>query len=375
MIRLFSFLLCLGFLVAGRPASALLVTPLNDRMVSVTTSTKGDSKEAAIDEAKQQAVLAAAGRVLLEGNLIRADELLAKYLRTYAGNFVTGIEVLTDEFTGGSSVLKSRVFVNYEGLVADLKEKRFLYTPAYRPMFTAFLDERLDGAPIPQEPSRKLLENALVLEGAKIYGGTIDDPALGVNLLDDPLLLKTAVVSAERRNVELIVTGTSRTKLREERKLYFDTFYFYDCEMEVSLIRVDTGEVLSKATTQGSASDRDRATAVSTAIDRAAKGASAQLFAKYREFWPPVVQGKSDYELLLTGVDKELIGIVQLYLSGLTPDTKIEVKKRFNTSAVLSIKSSASRDAFIEKLRACSYPVLILVGQKEKGKFEVQVSG
>jgi hypothetical protein len=365
----------LALLLMAGSASALQVTPLDENIVSVSITSRGDSKDAAVNAAKEQAVLSSAGRILLDENLIRADDLLAKYLRNYAADFVKSVEVVSDEFRGGKSVLESRVYVDYARLVNDLTEKRFVYTPAYRPMFAAFLDEKLDGQVIEQEPSRRILENAMLIQGAKFYSGVIEEPKRSLNLLDDPLLLQTAVVAAERRNVELLVTGTSLTTLREERDLYYDKFFFYDCEMEVSLIRVDTGDVLHKTHAKGSASSRDRAEAISTAIDRASTSVAKELIGKYKAFWPEVVQGKSDYEILLTGASDEDVNIIRQYLTKLSPEATVELKKKFDTSAVLAINSTATRDQVVEALRGCAYPVLVIVLERGKNKFEVQVSG
>lgn len=376
MVRYASLAVVVLFLLMAGNSFARQVTPLDDGLVSVVTDTRGETREAALLLAKEQAVTATAGRVLLDDKLLRADELLEKYLRNYASNFVLGVEVLNDEFTGGYTVLKSRVFVDYAKLVDDLREKRFLYEPAYTPQFFVFLDETLDGREIDQKPAREILSNALTTQGFKPYDGMdISDPPANVNILEDPLLLRSAIVSAERRNIEIIITGEARMTLREESDVYYDHFYFYDCEMDVQMVRVDTGEVLLSKTAKNSGSARDRAEAISLAIQRTARIIADEFYTEYRATWPKLVQSRATYEILLTGTDDELINIISQHLERAEPNTRIFVKKKFDGTAILSVDTAADRDAIIETLRMCPYPTLKIVREKGEDKFEVQVSG
>ncbi|MBI1289635.1 hypothetical protein GC173_00130 [bacterium] len=354
--------------------AALTVTPLDDKLVSVEVATSGTTREDALNEARTRAVLSTAGRVLLDNQLLRADELMDKYLRTYSANFVTAIEVYEERFTGGQNVLSSRVFVDYEKLVNDLHEKRFLYAPAYKPMFTVFMAEDIDGASLSQEVARPLLRNALETQGMRPYKGTITTPPTDVDVKADSDLTKSALEAAERRNVELLVTGTTTTRQRGEKDYYYDKFYFYDCEMTASLIRVDTGEELKTVTVRGSASDRDRAEAIRLSIERASALAAVDIEERYATFWPRVVQSGSDFEVLLTGADDELIRIISQHLNGVGIDAEISLKKKFDTSAVLTVRTKARRDSLIEVLRACPYPALTIIREVGDKKFEVQVA-
>lgn len=356
-------------------APALQVTPLDDNTVSVVLQTRAKSRAEAEQKARREAVLAASGRVLLTGRLIRADELMEKYLAGYASNFVKGVEVLGDQYTGGDTVLDARVFVDYRKLVADLEEKRFLYTPAYKPQYAVFMEERLDDQKMSQEVGRVLLRNSLQAEGMKPYTGTISDPPQTVDVAEDPLLLQAALVSAERRNVELVVTGECSTQLREQRKIYYDSFFFYDCEMKVKVIRVDTGEVFFETSARNAASAREQADAVRLAIERTAKSVADQVDEAYKGFWPSVVQAKGSYEVLLTATDDELTRIVSEQLKRLGTGTEISLKKKFDRTAVLTIRTSARREELLEVLRSSTYPALTVVGEEGQSKFEVQVAG
>ncbi len=372
---LFVFLAVTTALIFSRPAGALTVTPLDDNIVSVESVVSAESRDAAMTKARQEAVLACAGRILLEDVLIRADDLLTKYLQNYAGEFVIGVEVLKDEFSGGKTQLATRVFINYKKLKDDMKEKKFIYDPSFRPMVVTFIEETLNGDAIEQAPARQIFSSTLESKGFKIYDGQIETPPIETNLMDDDFLIQSAIVAAERRNIEIIFTGLAETQLREEKKVYYENYYFYDCSMRMQMIRVDTGEVIKEVESEGSASAMDQGEAISVAIERASLKIAEGFHSAYREFWPSVVQGNSDYKILLTGTDDELINIVSQHLSGVGRNTSISVRKKFDRSAMMTISTELSRDELIEILESCPYPVLSIVEDNGKDKFEIQVSG
>jgi hypothetical protein len=359
-----------------RQREAIVVNPLTDELVSVALQARGDSRELALVSARQRAVLATAGRVLIEGRLIRASGLMERYLERNAARFVTGIEAIRERFSGGQTVIDCRVFIDYNALRADLEEKRFLYRPAFKPTFAVFLDETLDGQPLGQEVGRILLQNEMEKALIKSYGGEIDNPTTRIDVVAADRL-SDAIVAAERRNVELIVTGTVRTRSMNEiqnRRVYFDNFSFYETEMNLRVLRVDTGEELFTVEARNSAAAREQAEAIRLAIERTSATIASSIQEQYRTFWANVVQGGADFEVLLTGTDDELIRVVMLHLERLGPRTGIHVKRQFNRSAVLSVITTATRAELLELLKSCPYPSLTVV--RDNGKtFEVQVSG
>lgn len=375
MRRLLTILAAFLLLAHSAVVSALSVTPVDAETVAVLIEASGKTKAEAEAEAKRQAVTATAGRVLLDNRLVRASALLEKYLGNYSGNFVNAIETLSEQFAGGETQISARVFINYRALVADLEEKRFLYEPAFKPVFSLFIAESLDGEKIPQEVTRPLMETSLTNLGLKPYTGPAFEPAGNIDLQTSGDLMAQALVAAERRNVEIIVTGNSTIILQEQKPIYYDRFFFYTCDTEVRMVRVDTGEVLFTATASGSASSRDQAEAVSLSVQRASDAAAADLMNQYTEFWPQVIQGRARYEILLTGTNDELNRVVTQHIGNMGQNTEIHLKKTFGTSAVLSINSQASFERLIETLRACPYPTLTIIRTIGERKAEAQVSG
>lgn len=362
---------------AERRAEEISVNPLSAELVSVRLTGRGENREQALQHARERAVLAAAGRVLLDGNLIRASELLDRYLRNYAADFINGVEVLSDTFTGGQVVLDCRVFVSHARLTRDLQEKRFLYSPAYKPMFNIFMGEELEGQTIDQQIARSVLQAKLAENDIRNYLGLIESPPPTVNLKEAGLL-EEGFISSERRNVEVMITGSTQTREiegLESRRVYYDTFFFYESVMDVTVYRVDNKEELFSQTAKGAAAARDRAEAIRLAIERAAEVIARNTNEKYRDQWRNVVRGNANYEILLTGADDELINVVKLHLDRLGQDTEIFLKKKFDRSAVLSIVTSASRDELLEAIRTCPYPTLSVIREVGTRSFEIRISG
>lgn len=360
-----------------RRADEFSVTPLSHDLVSVRLVTRGENAEAALEQARQQAVLASAGRVMMDDYLIRADGLMARYLRNYAANFINGIEELSREFRAGEVVVDCRVFVNFSRLTADLQEKRFLYRPAFKPMFVVFMEEELDGARIEQEVARAILQSKLAENDLKNYLGMVDTPAPTSDVVRAGLL-EDAIVASERRNVEVLVSGTTRTRLiegLETRRVYYDTFYFYESEMDVTVVRVDTGEELFSLSAKGAAAARDRADAIRMAIERAASNIARDTRERHQAEWANVVRGRGDYEIMLTGADDELIRVIKLHLDRLSDATQIRLKKKFDRTAVLSVVTDVNREEVLELIRACPYPTLTVVREVGDRRFEVRISG
>ncbi len=355
-------------------APAFELTPIDEHSLVVRITTEGETPEEAMNVARVEAIRGAAGRVLMSDRLIMADDILAKYLANYAANFVKAVEVLEEDFVQGRNRITAKVFVDYSGLVEDMEDKRFLYKPAYRPRFASFMTEKQDGRIVNEGNARNALATSMNNLGMRRYGKILNTPPATTDVSLDDFLLQSAVVSSQRAGVEVIVTGECTTVLQDQQKLYFDEYWFYESEMTAQLIRVDTGEPLFEAKARGSASDKDPATAIQTAIDRAAERVASQLVPPFEAHWPKLVQRKSDYEVLLTGVDSDLVSIISEHMKRLGIDTEVYVRKEFDKSASIAIDTNQPREAVIETIRSCTYPTLSVVNPGAERVFEVQVS-
>ncbi|MCB2154307.1 hypothetical protein KQI84_05435 [bacterium] len=362
-------------LAVATPVAAFLVTPLDDGNLAVEVDTTGQTLEDAVAAAKLEAVKGTVGRVYLSNNLTLADDLLGKYLENYGNGFVSAVEVLNESYQAGQSQITARVFIDYARMIDDLTEKKFLYTPAYKPRFVTFMTERLDGEISKEGVARETLAQSLNALGMRRYGSELPSPPAETDVIIDELLLDAAIISAQRAGVEIIVSGEVDTTLREQRRLYYDDYWFYDTEMTARMVRVDTGEVLFEATAQGSASDTSQVNAVRTAIQRASDRVAEKLLAQYEEFWPVVVQRGADYEVLLTGITDETLEIVKQNVERLGHTTNVHLRKRFDRSAVLAIEFDGPKADLLDNLESCPFPTLYILNPDAERDFEVQVSG
>lgn len=371
---LIAFTLLLTLLLVQPAAAAFRVTPLSKESIVVELTTQAPSRDQALQNAKQEAILGTVGRIFLEKKLLMADEILSKYVGNYADQFVDAQEVLEEKFVAGQNIVKSRVFVNFANLEKDLTEKRFIYKPAYKPLFTTFMTETLEGEISNENMALNSLKLALEDLGMRSFGAVLQTPPNTTDIGVDDFLLNAATISAQRSGVEIIITGEADINLVEKKKLYFDDYWFYETKVTASLIRVDTKEVLVSATAKGSASEKDQNEAIGLSLDRANEVVAQQLFAKYEVFWPSVIQLESDYEILFTGVDKELESIIIQNLERLGSGVKITTRKSFDRSTVLSVEYKGPRELLIENLNSCPYPTLYILNPEAQSGFEVQVS-
>lgn len=372
-MRRLSLALLIGFFAgfAGQvPASTL--TPLDESLMIFRTTSRGATREDAMKAAKVDAVRSSAGRVFLDGKLIIADDLLDRYLANYTDQFVTATEVVKDDFREGMNVLDVHVFVDYARLYKDLEDKRFLFVPAAKPTVMSFISEEMDGQMTRDGIAREALSIGFQKARMKPFEGVILSPPLSVDITTDEFLQNSGLVTAQRNGAEIVVSGTSVTVQNRESKLYYDNYLFYECEMNAKVIRADTGDVLFTVTSKGTGAAKERGVAIQTAIQRAAELLALDVAERQASVWPFLVQGKSDFQVVLTGVDDELLRIVIQHIEQMGMDTKVALQSQYSSSACLVIDTSASKTDLLENLASCPYPVLTTLNDEAKNRFEVQ---
>ncbi|MDX1973663.1 MAG: hypothetical protein SFY68_14125 [Candidatus Sumerlaeia bacterium] len=367
-------LMLFGLGLLASTAEAFRLTPLSEESIVVELTTEAESRELALAKAKSEAILGSVGRIFLDQKLLMADQILGKYVGNYADQFIDGQEILSEEFLAGKNIVKSKVFVNFSRLEKDLAEKRFIYSPAYKPVFTGFMTETLEGKTNFDGVALKSLTESLRELGMKPFAAQLQTPPSTADVSTETFLLDSAIISSQRSGIEIIVTGEAEINLVEKKKLYFDEYWFYETSVTARLIRVDTREVLAEATAKGTSSEKEQSEAIGLSLDRANEVVAQQLFTKYSEFWPKVVQLQSDYELLFTGVTPELERIIIQNLERLGGNIKVNTRKSFDRSTVLSIDYDGPRELLIENLNSCPYPTLYILNPDSPTGLEIQVS-
>lgn len=357
-----AFALLLGLLaLAPAPGAAFVVKPTGDGLISVTLNVTADSVDAAREEASLSAVRACVGRVFWGNQLLSARGLLDNYLAKSHARFVRAIETLATDFVAGRPNLQLRVFVDYNALEADLREKRFLFEPKIRPHFIVFLEEKLGEDFARYETGRDAIAAALQDRNLRPFGGVIDRPPRNANVIADPILREDALVACERREIEILVSGSSQTHRDSVKDIYYDTYFFYTTDMDIALLRVDTGEELARVKARGSAAHGEEQQAINLSIQRAASQAAARLADLYDKIWPFMVQNRADYRILFTGATPENLNLLRNTLEKTGRDAKVYLRQTYDRSAVFTLSYSGGRQDVINALATNAYPTLSLV--------------
>jgi len=369
-----------GFFPAGVFAvptvDTIKLTPLsNERHLAVEIRASDSNRDAAINAARKQAVLDSVARIYLGDQLTLAEDLLLKYLDNYGDRFVEGVDITNESFSGGRHNLDLKVFVNFASMVQDLGEKRFLYRPAARPVFVAFMNETRDGVRNTEGIGRESLGNAVNALGLRRNPSPLPAPDASQDLLADGAALERARIEAQRAGVEVLVTGSSETTFVEERKVYLREYYFYRTTMDVNLVRVDSGEVLFTARSVATAGQPSRDAGIRLALERAAQAAAENLLQTFGQYWPVVVQDAADYHIMVSGASERQIELVIDTMRARHPNLQAFTRKRFGTTTVLSVMFDGTADELISTLRGSTYPTVALVRRPVGKTLEVQVMG
>ena len=329
---------------------------IDEDLVKIYQVRQGSDKEQIIQSASIDAVQQCVGRIYLSKNLIMARSLLEKYIERHYKTFVYSVETISTNYIGDEIKLEMYMYINYQELIRDLQEKRFLYTPRYKPYFSVFIDETLNGQSastlIAQEEVLSVFRDRAVRtpETGLMY------PPSNVDLTAEPELLAAAMREAHKAAVELLISGFSKTEKIKEEQLYYDYFFFYQSLIHLSLIRADTGEILYEVEYKSMAYDTDEQTAIKNSVIRAARDAANDIIDYYYETWDKIFLNAADYQLMISGIQQEGLDIIKHKLQLLNPETEIYVRSYYNNTAVLNIITPVSSKEIHELIRTSPYP-------------------
>ncbi len=117
----------------------------------------GETAEMLLDEAMFNAVASGTGQLYFSPYMLRARNLLSTYLERNAEKFIPRYHINENEVRGGQRYLDVDVVVDLEKLYADLNAKKFIYEPAYRPVFYLFMSETFDERAVSEPLARKMI--------------------------------------------------------------------------------------------------------------------------------------------------------------------------------------------------------------------------
>lgn len=353
-------------------ASVIASVAVNERVVMHEMAVEHPERDAALQTARYDAVVATVPRLYLEGQRTLAEGLLMRYLGNYYDQFVQGAEVIDESFAGGKHLLKVRVFVNAEALREDLAEKRFLYKPASRPRFVALLDEVINAEPASGGQAQGALSASLNRMGLRRNPFDLYVPPAAEATPEAQVaeLLK----SAQRNGVEVVALGSAETTLKDTRKLYLRDHYFYEARMTARLVRVDTGETIFETTQTATSAETSTDAGIRVALERAADKTAEALATPFNAWWPHVVQNQADYLVLVSGTDATADELIASRVGALGGNTRVFTCKSFGSTSLLSVLYSGPRESLVAALEGSAHP-LVRVKQADAAPqvLEVQV--
>jgi hypothetical protein len=303
-------------------------------------SASGPSHEAALKAAELHAVRSAVGEFYSSDEMLLARDLLERYLDTYYRRFVSSDRVLAERESQGTVSLRASVIVDVNALEKDLRQKRFFYKPRRRPVYYVTVAETLDGQAVSGDPvSRGAIHEGLeqILGEKRFESDAITSVGANVNLLDDPARLQEALMAAQRRGIEVLVTGKVVLTMTQQKKVHFEDYTYYRAAADVAFIRVDDGKVLARAQYDAIAGGPDSEAAKRTASVRAAGRILQDLLPKLAQEWERTMTDAVEYQVTIVGVSPTEVSVVEERLHSLLGGVEVYRRSLFEDVVVLNL--------------------------------------
>ncbi len=343
-----------------------------DNLKTFEYSLEGTEEAQILQEAAVRALKNTAALLYFENYVLLGRDLLEPYLRVYGDRFVAR-RVIKERriLADGSRRLRVEVGVNVDRLYEDLAEKRFVAKPKVRPIVAVAIEETLDGAPIAQAQARRALERELRANELRVESERLEPIGLGLDLTANPQALRRFRDEAQRANVDVIITGRLRAQSQPDRVVLFDQFFFREGELHLSMIRVDTGEVMRETRRRATANGLDPAAALTALLEAVAQPAAAGLTEGFFTAWGRLMLEQSDFRLAVIGVDETRLASLTHWIRSASPQVEVFVKSFYGDVAVVNVVyPGADADRMIEVIRKSRVPQFRIV-QTEEGRFEL----
>ncbi len=317
-----------------------------------------ESVESAVKEASMRALKSSAARLYYGDYVLLGRDLLEPYLNVYGDRFVLKREVTSEHILADGS---RRVFVNIgidQGhLFTDMEEKHFIAKPKLRPIVAVLLEETIDGQRGLDGKARDLLEEGLRRNELRTESKRVAHHNLGVDVSADASTLRDARLEAQRWDIDAIVTGSLKVKPRKEKVILYDQMFFHDAEIELKLIRIDTGETMRHITSHYSASGLTPEESLTKLLTQLVPMAAFELTDGFLDEWANIMLDKADYRLLISQVSPEQLTTIDSMLRALSPSVQTYLKSYYGDVAVLNIIYPDAPPGFVEEfLRRSKVP-------------------
>ncbi|MFP4581564.1 MAG: hypothetical protein ACLFQ6_12630 [Candidatus Sumerlaeia bacterium] len=349
----------------------------------------GDDLDGALKNAHVRAINSAVGRLYFTDYMLRARTLVEPYVSQHHKEFIVREEIFENRLRGGQRFLDVEVVVDCEKLWADLVEKRFIYRPAFRPLFYVFMSETFDEAEVTSKDGRNYL---LELMNGKEMAAKFDklpyrylwqDPPL---LADDPNIpasdksevvmttispykdpsvdmesLMAACREAQRNEVEVFVAGSIETKTVKKEKLYFDDYTYVETYVSLKLVRSDNGEILFSRDTRVSGAHKDAAEARRMATYSALNKIAPPMFAAFDAMWDKMILRAAKLRIMAVGQESPQLDTIKELIKAAVPNVDIYTRSEFSNIGVINIDWDGDTADLIQRLKLVEFPQMHIV--------------
>lgn len=351
---LFFVFLLTGFLVASSVGREM--EQIDKNLVKINLTIRGQDEQSLIESASINAVQKCIGRLYASKYLIMARPLLENYLARYYSKFIYSVETVNKRHIGDDVEMELNIYVLFDELAKDLKEKRFLYIPRYKPYFAVFIEEKLDGQPASELIAHEQVKNVPKDRAVRLLETAIMYPPSNVDITKEPELLSSALKEAQKNGIELIISGDSQTRLVKKQQLYYDVFYFYENSLTLKLIRADTGEILFEKSHIQLAYDTDEQQAIKNCIIFSTQVVANALIDYYTEIWDKLFLNNVDYQILISGINKEHLKLLTKGIKSLHPQAEVYIRAFYKNTVVLNLMYPGTKDELQHLIKTFSYP-------------------
>ena len=310
--------------------------------------------EEAVASAQVRALKAGAARLYFDRYFLVGRDLLEPYLRRNGNLFVARTEILDRRLLAENNEQVSvRVSVNLDALFEDLRAKRFIAEPNRRPVVAVMLNQVVEGEALPNLGGRQLIERTMQRNLVRVNTRQMTQPPIATDLTASEELMRQARLEAQRHDVDVLITGTLDVKPIEDEAILYEQYDFMEATVTLSMVRVDTGEVIEQTTDKYSAANPDRQQAIQEVLDVMLTRVSQDLSGSLRHMWENTMLDKGHYRLMFNNVTEDELVSIRNVMRTLSPDLEYFVKAYYGDVLVVNLlvpdKQPEELEAFLRE--------------------------
>lgn len=275
------------------------------------------ARDAAIRDALRAAVEQAVGVALASTSAVKDFQLLYDLIRTQATGYVRSYDIISERKENNEYYVKIRATVNSEKLQSDLLAKGLLYTLKEKPLIMVVISEKIDSVEQTSFNVGSKLESVLLQEGMELVDRSQIEQikARDIELnYQDP---ERAAALGKRYGADIVIIGEANADYADTQELLGSTIDFYQTNVDVKVVRTDTGTILAVESVTVRKGTRGKVPAARFSLNEAGKELAKKLVPKIWERWRKEVYNQTDYQLIVNVKDHNRLSAFETSLKNL----------------------------------------------------------